>query len=119
LAVTGTRTLNTASTLSGLSESFHPELLNGSIINVLGNLKSFRASSTTGLVINSTATVNFVGIHTAVDTEVIGRPINHVEIPRRQNVELLSTARGPRGTGSRGGVTVQANLPTIGPLTLP
>lgn len=63
--------------------------------------------------------MNLVQIGSATDTAVLGRPLNHVNIPRRQNVILQSTARGNLGVGTRGGVTVKAISRAPGPLTLP
>lgn len=117
-AIDGRLGLNAADPLAGLSESFHPELLNAALIDVRGNLKSFTGTQATGLIINDEGTLNVVSIKEAVDTTVIGAPLNHVAIPRRQNVQLLSTARGVFGGYSRGGVQVLP-LRSVGPLTLP
>ena len=117
-AIDGRLGLSAANPLAGLSESFHPELLNAALLDVRGNLKSFTATRATGLVINDNGTLNVVSIQNATDTTVVGAPLNHVAIPRRQNVQLLSTARGAHGGYSRGGVQVLPLRP-VGPLTLP
>lgn len=120
-ALTNVGTVNLAAPnrLTGLSESFHPELLNAALLDVTGNLRSFVGKKATGLVINSSGTINLVQIKSATDTAVIGRPLNHVNIPNRNNVTLLSSARGPKGTGTKGGVVVRAAARPIGVLTLP
>jgi hypothetical protein len=115
----GSVALNEPNLLTGLSESFHPELLNGVLLDVTGNLRSFVATEATGLVVNSSGTVNLVQIKSATDTAIIGQPLNHVNIPIRNNVTLLSSARGIKGTGTNGGVNVRAAAKPLGVLTLP
>ncbi len=119
LAITGTTRLNDANPLVGLSESFHPELLDAALIDISGNLKRFVGTQATGLILNDRGLTNLVAIHRATDTAVIGRPLNHVAIPIRHNVQLISTARGQTGMGDRGGVTIDKNLTPTGPLFLP
>ncbi len=118
-AAAGTILLQDGHLLAGLSESFHPELVNGVIIDVSNNLRRFVGTQATGLVLSAGGAVNLVQIGSATDTAVLGRPLNHVNIPRRQNVILQSTARGNLGVGTRGGVTVKAISRAPGPLTLP
>jgi hypothetical protein len=119
LAPEGTILLNTAAPLAGLTESFHPELVNASVINVLGVLKLFQARRTRGLVLNTLGVLDTVNIHLAVDTAVVGRPITHVGIPNRQNVLLLSTARGTDGNDTTGGVIIDKDMRPVGPIALP
>jgi hypothetical protein len=107
-------------TLRGLSESFHPELENFVVINVLGVTKKFKAWRSEQTVINSLGILQFLDIHLAEDFAAVGRPIRHVEIPnRRGTVQLLSTARGTDRNDSTGGVTVIPNLRPVGPLAQP
>ncbi|MBX6314627.1 MAG: hypothetical protein IRY99_17190 [Isosphaeraceae bacterium] len=117
LTRSGTVNLANPNLLTGLSESFRPELMNAALVDVQGNLIKFNAQSARGLVLNDNGTLNLVSIQSATDTAIIGRPIDHVDIPVRQNVQLLSTSRGKVGT--RSGVIINRNLPAIGPLTLP
>jgi hypothetical protein len=119
LAANGQVGLATPNLLDGLSESFHPELLNAALIDVQGNLRNFIGRDASGLIINDNGTLNLVAIGSATDTAVIGQPLNHVEIPHRNNVQLLSTARGTHGVSTRGGVVSDKNLGVVGPLTLP
>lgn len=123
LAVTGTLKLDYPHQLQGLSESFHPELAGEALIDVQGSLSSFRAVDTHNLVINDAGTLGYVQIAQASNTAIVGDPVNHVNIPVRQNVQILSTSRVDSTTntsiGDRGGVTVEPNLKPLGPLTLP
>ena len=50
---------------------------------------------------------------------VIGRPLQHVAIPIRQNVQLLSSTRGTTGTDTSNGVIVSGKFRPAGPLSLP
>ncbi|MDB5352098.1 MAG: hypothetical protein JWN86_3345 [Planctomycetota bacterium] len=116
---TGAVSLNDPNRLAGLSESFHPELAGGALVNVTGTLLRFTGHNATGLVLNASSPVNLVAIDSATDTAIIGRPLNHVAIPVRNNVAILSTARGPRGTSTKGGITVLSALKPFSILTLP
>jgi hypothetical protein len=86
---------------------------------VLGVLKLFQARRTRGLVLNTLGVLDTVNIHLAVDTAVVGRPITHVGIPNRQNVLLLSTARGTDGNDTTGGVIIDKDMRPVGPIALP
>jgi hypothetical protein len=120
LASDGTITLATPDRLAGLSESFHPELLDAALIDVQGNMKNFIGNRAQGLVINDRGTLNLVAINQAIDTAVVADPLLHVDIPHRQNVELISNAkRGVLGTSTRDGVVIIPGLRPAGPLTLP
>ena len=112
----GSLTLNYGNPLAGLSESFHPELGGAAVINVRGITNLIRSQYVKGLVYNDIGYLNQIGIQTAVDSTFIGLPVGHVNINRRQNVEILSTAR-PHN--DRGGVTVVPDLKPVGPLYLP
>ena len=115
----GTVTLADPNRLSGLSESFHPELEGGALLDVTNNLRSFVSQRATGLVINASGAINLVQIKSATDTAIVGRPLNHVNIPNRKNVTLISTARGSTGKDTANGVTIQSTARPIGVLTLP
>jgi hypothetical protein len=118
-AIAGSRSLNYAAQLWGLSESVHPEIAGAALLDVQGNVKRVLSKNIQGMVLNATGFVNFVTAHTAIDTAVVGRPINHVEFLRRRNVLLLSTRRGINGKVNRNDVVVNKNLPAIGPLVVP
>ena len=119
LTATGTVNLADPNRLAGLSESFHPELLGGALLDVTNNLRRFVGQKATGLVINSSGAINLIQIKQATDTAVVGRPLNHVNIPNRRNVALISSARGSTGTDKTGGVTINAAGRPLGVLTLP
>jgi hypothetical protein len=97
----------------------HPEIAGAALLDVQGNVKRVLSKNIRGMVLNATGFVNFVTAHTAIDTAVVGRPINHVEFLRRRNVLLLSTRRGINGKVRRNDVVVNKNLPAIGPLVVP
>lgn len=119
LTPVGTVNLQDANRLVGLSESFHPELVNGALLDVIGPLRRLVSQQATGLVVNASGAINLVQIGSATDTAIVGRPLNHVDIPVRHNVKLISSGRGPKGTETKGGVTVDSVSRPIGVLTLP
>lgn len=105
--------------ITGLSQSFHPELAGASVFDVQGSLRTFRANKgVAGLVLNVNGVLDTVRIDAAVDSTIVGRPINHVQIGRRRNVELISTGRE---VAQRGGVETfkKARLRPLGPLITP
>lgn len=112
-------TLNDPNPLTGLSESFHPELNGAALIVVSGNINHYVSDSAQGLIINDQGEANFIYLGAAADSTIIGRPLDHVQIPRRQNVQLLSNARGVDGLVTRGGVQVVPRLSATGPVDLP
>ncbi|MFO0957368.1 MAG: hypothetical protein U0800_07855 [Isosphaeraceae bacterium] len=106
-------------TITGLGESFHPELVGASIIDVQGNLRSLRASSIRGGVINVNGQLQTLTVGTLSQSTVVGRPLAHVQVFRRgDNVNLYST---PIRKGTRGGVRIfSVNvLRPFGPLNDP
>ncbi|WP_406698658.1 hypothetical protein V5E97_07205 [Singulisphaera sp. Ch08] len=116
LASNGTLKLNNPNPLTGLSESFRPDLANSALIDVQGNVQSLRAKDATGLVFNVAGFINLAKIHRAADSVLIGQPFGHAEIPRRSNVDIISS---PRPVDGRNGVQVNKNIKQIGPLSLP
>lgn len=119
LAFSGIVRLKYAPQLHGLSESLHPELASASLIDINGNLKRFVGKNISGLVLNTRGLVNLVSVHTATNSAFIGRPLNHVEFINKNNVQLISTARGGNGTLDRNDVTVDKTLAPTGPLVIP
>ena len=106
----------TPNRLSAITGSFRPDLAGTALVDVNGNTQSFRATDAQGLVFNGLGNVNLVKIHKAVDTTIVGYPFSHADIPLRENVVIVSTARTP---GARNGVTVIPNLRPTGPLSQP
>lgn len=123
LAVEETIVLQTSNTITGLSESFHPELLDTALVDVQGDVRTFQANQAEGLALNVSGALNLVYIHRAKDSTIVGRPVEHVEIALRDNVTILSTARDVDNNSTdgdtRGGVTIVRNLRPLGPLSLP
>ncbi|WP_435008869.1 hypothetical protein P12x_000119 [Tundrisphaera lichenicola] len=116
LSSVGTIYLANANPLAGLSQSFHPELVNSALIDVQGNVQSFTAKTATGMVLNVAGNLNIVSINQATDSTIIGLPFGHVDIGTRNNVAILSSDRIVSG---RGGVTVIPSARQVGPLFLP
>jgi len=126
LAVVGTVHLADPNRLTGLTESFHPELVNTALIDVQGDVANFRGLAATGLVLNVSGGINLVQLNSAADSTIIGHPVAHLDIPvRNDNVNIYSTTRINTTFHNvplynRGGVTVvNPNLPVMGPLSLP
>jgi hypothetical protein len=91
-------------------------LVDAALIDVQGNIQSFRARSARGLVLNDAGNLNLVQIQQAADSVIAGFPFGHVAITRRSNVVILSPTRTVDG---RGDVTVDSTLQPVGPLALP
>jgi hypothetical protein len=118
LARVGSTELDYPNRLSGLSESFRPELTGTAIFDIQGDVQAFLAQDARGLVLNTLGTLHLVGINRARDSFIAGFPLNHVYLgPGSRNVSLVTPA--PRPPGTRPDVTVIPNLPPIGPLFIP
>jgi hypothetical protein len=102
--------------LTGLSESFRPDLAGTAVIDVQGTLSSFRGSTANGLVLNDTGNLNLVKLGQVTNSTIVGQPISHLDIKSRSNVLALTPSRT---VGGRNGVTVYHNLKVIGPLSQP
>jgi hypothetical protein len=113
----GTLKLQDPNLLTGLSPSVHPGLVGSALIDVQGNIQSFRALDATGMVLNDIGQLNLAKIATTLDSTIIGEPVAHLQMPHRTNVVVISSDRGP--FGDRNGVVVVPNLRQVGPLTLP
>ena len=116
LAADGAVNLKDPNKLAGLGESFHPEIAGSALIDTTGEINSVRIQNAKGMVFNSDGAINYLQIARAVDSTVVARPLGNVAVGSRHNLTLLSTQRFFAG---RNGVTVNPNLPIIGPLTLP
>jgi hypothetical protein len=130
LASAGSIKINTQpnTVLSGLSESFYPQLFGSSVIDVKGNLKTFTAVNTNNMVLNVNGIANFTRINSAQNTAIIAHPILHLAVSWKPNanVNIISSARptdittgGKSRPGTRGGVQIVKKLPVIGPLVNP
>jgi len=100
--------------LTDLSESFRPDLTGSVLIDVQGNIQSVRGSRAHNLVLNNAGNLNLVTFDTMTDSTIVGEPISHIRIKKRDNVSIFSTARV---VGGRGDVTFVKNLQAIGPLS--
>jgi hypothetical protein len=116
LAKVGSVTLNDPNLLTGLSESFRPDLAGAAVFDVQGNIQSFRANDAQGLVLNDLGNLNLVQIGRAANSTILGFPFSHVSIPRRSNVTILTPHRE---VADRADVTVVPGLLPDGPLFLP
>ena len=111
----GSFNLADANALSGLSQSFHPELTDSALIDVQGNIQTFTAKSATGMVLNDAGNFDQLTIDNASNSTVIGLPFAHVNIPVRNNVVIATNSRL---VGTRGGVIVNPGATQVGPLFL-
>ncbi len=116
LARQGTLNLAYPTALSGLSESFHPELEGAAIVDVRGDLLLFSSRRVRGLALNVAGTLNTLSIDRAEESSVVGFPVGHVDIASRRNVTITSTARS---VDSRGMVVIDPNLRPLAPLDPP
>ena len=112
----GAITLHDPNRLAGLSESFYPNLVGSALIDIQGNVQSFRANDAQGMVLNDAGNLNLVKIDSAAHSVIVGEPFGHAQIPHRSNVVILSTSRTVDG---RNGVSVNPTLRQLGPLSLP
>lgn len=106
-------------TITGLSESLHPELVGAALIDVQGNLRSLRSDFIRGAVVNVNGTLQTLRVGEMSQSTIVGRPLAHVDIVHRgENVELFST---PQREGTRGDVRVFPvnTLRPFGPLVQP
>jgi len=127
LSQRGTITLNTPDQITDLSESFRPDL-NGStaastgpaLIDVQGNIQSFRGLTANGLVLNDTGYLNLIKTGQLSNSTILAQPIGHVQTPPAQRInDVLLISTDNRDFGKRGGVTtLVSHLYQIGPLSL-
>src|SRR5262249_36937652 len=99
----GTITLNDPNPLTGLGPTFRPALAGTALVDIQGNVQSFRAHLAQGLVLSDLGNLNLAKIDSAADTTIVGYPFGHVDIPRRSNVTIISSTRT---VDDRNGVTV-------------
>src|SRR5262249_19366983 len=82
----GTLKLQDSNLVPGLSPSVHPGLVGSALIDVQGNIQSFRALDATGMVLNDIGQLNLAKIATTSDSTIIGEPVAHLQMPHRTNV---------------------------------
>ncbi|MDR3620559.1 MAG: hypothetical protein P4L85_14505 [Paludisphaera borealis] len=108
--------INYPNQLTDLSESFRPDLAGTVLIDIQGNVQSVRGTDANGLVLNNAGNLNLVSFRRMSNSTIIGEPVTHINIQKRTNVSIFSTART---VGSRNGVTVVPGLQEVGPLSQP
>jgi hypothetical protein len=116
LANRGTVNFADPNLLSGLSASFRPDLVGSAVVDIQGDVQSFRALDAQGLVLNDIGNLNLAKITNASDSAILGEPVGHIQIAHRNNVSIISSNRHADG---RNGVTVVAGLNEVGPLSIP
>lgn len=128
LASSGSIKIQYPGNLTGLSESFYPQLYGSSVIDVKGNLKTLSANTTDNMVLNVNGIANFTRINQASNTTIIAHPVLHLAVSWKpnSNVNIISSSRptdetpgGKSRPGTRGGVQVVKKLPILGPLVNP
>lgn len=128
LASSGSIKIQYPGNLTGLSESFYPQLYGSSVIDVKGNLKTLSANTTDNMVLNVNGIANFTRINQASNTTIIAHPVLHLAVSWKpnSNVNIISSERptdetpgGKSRPGTRGGVQVVKKLPILGPLVNP
>ncbi|WP_165246218.1 hypothetical protein [Paludisphaera soli] len=110
----GTVVLDYGNQLSDLSEGFRPDLAGSVLIDVQGTIQSIRGTTADGMVLNNAGLLNLVSFQQVTNSAIVGEPVGHIRINRRDNVTISSTARSVAG---RGGVTFVPALQQIGPLS--
>lgn len=100
--------------LSDLSESFRPDLTGSVLIDVQANIQSIRGNAAHNLVLNNAGNLNLVKFNRMSDSTIVGEPVGHIFLTKRDNVSIFSTKRD---IGGRGGVNFVKNLQAIGPLS--
>jgi hypothetical protein len=110
--------------LVALSEAYRPDLANSALIDVQGDVQSFRGGSATGMVFNDTGNLNLVTFGTITNSTIVGQPVSHLQIQNRSHVTVLTPLRTIVNTATyfhdgRNGVAIDKGLQQIGPLSLP
>ena len=117
----GTITLNYPNQLSDLSESFRPDLAGTAIVDVQGDIQSFRGLSANGLVLNDTGNLNLLKTGMLTNSTIIGQPLTHIQTPMtaRSNVLLITSSAFPFVGKRHPDLTIIPSLQQIGPLSQP
>lgn len=116
LSSAGSVNLQDPDPIVSLSTTFHPELVGSALVDVQGNVQTFQAKKANGLALNVNGNLDLVQITDASNSTIIGQPLGHVQIARKNDVVLVTPNRS---VGTRGGVFVVPGLRPVGPLTLP
>jgi hypothetical protein len=124
LSTGGSLKINYPNQLVALTEAYRPDLVNSALIDIQGDVQSFRGGRATGMVLNDTGNLNLVKFGTITNSTIIGQPVSHLQIGNRSNVSVITPLRTIVNTATyfhdgRNGVTVDKGLQPIGPLSLP
>ena len=89
----GTIKLAYPNQLSDLSETFRPDLAGTALIDVQGNIQSFRGLSANGLVLNNTGNLNLLKTGRITNSTILAQPVGHIQAPidHRSNVLIISS----------------------------
>jgi len=110
----GTLKLDYTDPLAALSSSFRPDLSTSALIDIQGNVQSFRGGSAKGMVLNDSGNLNLVKFASVTNSTIVGQPVSHLQIKSRSNDFIFTPTRTVAG---RNGVKVIDNLKQIGPLS--
>ena len=70
-----------------MSESFRPDLAGTAIVDVQGDIQSFRGLFASGLVLNDTGNLNLLKTGLLTNSTIIGQPISSYPDPGEPPVE--------------------------------
>jgi hypothetical protein len=117
----GTITLDYPNQLSDLSESFRPDLAGTAIVDVQGDIQSFRGLSANGLVLNDTGNLNLLKTGMISNSTIIAQPLTHIQAPMssRSNVLIITSSAFPFVGKRHPDLTIIPSLRQIGPLSQP
>ena len=105
--------------LTDLSETFRPDLAGTALIDVQGNIQSFRGLTANGLVLNNTGNLNLLKTGRITNSTILAQPVGHIQAPmnKRSNVLIIST----KTVTSRRhpDIKVVPGLQQVGPLSQP
>jgi hypothetical protein len=117
----GTIAISYPHPLSDLSETFRPDLAGTALVDVQGNIQSFRGLSANGLVLNDTGNLNLLKTGLLTNSTIVGQPITHIQTPvnPRSNVLLITSTPTIPYLTKRHPLTIVPSLQQIGPLSQP
>jgi hypothetical protein len=115
LSSRGTIKLDYPDLLTGLSQSFRTDLGGAAVIDIQGDVQSIRGQSANGMFLNDTGNLATVKIQRVDNSTIVGQPISHITVARRNNATTFLTSA--REVGNRNGAMQVQNIQPIGPLS--
>jgi hypothetical protein len=117
----GKITLNYPNPLTDLSETFRPDLAGTALVDVQGDIQSFRGLTANGLVLNGTGNLNLLKTGIITNSTILAQPITHIQAPmsQRSNVLLISSSTFHFISARHPDLMVNHSLQQIGPLSQP